>query len=129
MSNFKSPAYYKVGDLIMSKEEFKSFVRRNPSLASYVKNNNTTWQNLYEVFELYGENSTVWNDYLKDNGSRLSNSFNEIINTIKAIDLDKLQNGINSIQNTISLIQNFGSDKTGVSNNYEPRYRYHHMDD
>ena len=113
----------------MSKEEFKSFVRRNPSLASYVKNNNTTWQNLYEVFELYGENSTVWNDYLKDNGSRLSNSFNEIINTIKAIDLDKLQNGINSIQNTISLIQNFGSDKTGVSNNYEPRYRYHHMDD
>ncbi len=116
----------------MSKEAFKSFVKKKPILAQHVKNNNTTWQQLYELFALYGENSSVWDEYLKEpTPNRLSNSFTDIINTIKGIDLDKIQNGIDSIQNTISLIQNFGSNNrvNNNTNNYEPRYRYHHMDD
>lgn len=112
----------------MSKEEFKSFVRKRPNLATYVRNNNTSWQNLYELFILYGENSSVWDNYLNTGSSRLTNSFADIINTIKGIDLEKLQNGIDSIQNTISLIQNFGNNNINT-NNYEPRYRYQHMDD
>ncbi len=126
--NNQSPAYDNVGDLIMSKESFKSFVRNKPELVRYVRDQKTSWQKLYEIYELYGENSSVWNDYLKGSGSKLSTSFSDIINTIKGIDLEKLQNGIDSIQNTISLIQNFGNNKVNT-NNYEPRYHYQRMDD
>lgn len=114
----------------MSKEEFKAFVKKKPALATYVKNNKVTWQSLYEIFELYGANNVIWDDYLKNNNNnKLTSSFNEIVNTIKSIDLDRLQNGIESIQNTISLIQNFGNSSTKNNTNYEPRYHYHHMDD
>jgi len=122
----KSPAYYIVGDLFMSKDNFKSFVRKKPQLVKYVNEKNISWQKLYEIYELYGDDDNIWNEYIQEN--RISNSFSEILNTIKSIDLEKLQNGIESIQSTISLIQNFGTNKVN-NNNYEPRYKYHHMDD
>lgn len=114
----------------MSKEDFKAFVRRKPKLIEYVKNNNSSWQKIYEIYELYGENNSIWDEYLKDKPRSISNSFTDIINTIKGIDLEKLQSGIDSIQNTISMIQNFSTNnKNTQNNNYQPRYQYHHMDD
>ena len=47
----------------MSKETFKLFVRRHPELANYVLKNNTSWQQIYEIYELYGENNSIWNNY------------------------------------------------------------------
>lgn len=117
-------AYDNIGDF-MSKEDFKYFVRKNPNLAKYVKDKNISWQKIYETYELYGEDNNVWSEYTKE--TRISNSFNDIFNTIKSIDLEKLQSGIENIQSTISLIQNFGNNKP--NNNYEPRYNYQHLDD
>ena len=48
------------------KEEFKAFVRKNPILVKYVKNNEMTWQKFYEIYDIYGENNDVWIDYLKE---------------------------------------------------------------
>ena len=47
----------------MSKESFKSFARNHTELANYVMNGKTNWQRLYELYEIYGENSSIWNDY------------------------------------------------------------------
>jgi len=111
----------------VSKESFKLFVRNNPSLITYVKNNGTSWQKLYEIYELYGDDMSIWNNYVKSN--KWNTSLNEIVNTIKSIDLDKLQSGIENIQNTISMIQNFGNNNNKNKDEYVPRYQYHHMDD
>ena len=46
----------------MSKESFKSFARSHTELANYVMNGKTNWQRLYELYEIYGENSSIWND-------------------------------------------------------------------
>ena len=48
----------------MSKENFKRFVKSNPNIIDYVKENNAKWQDLYEVYELYGEDENVWNKYV-----------------------------------------------------------------
>lgn len=109
----------------MSKEDFKYFVQKKPSLIKYVKSKNISWQKIYEIYELYGDEEKIWDEYMDEN--KLSNSFNEVINTIKTIDLEKLQSGIENIQNTISLIQNFGN--SNKNQNYEPKYRYQHLDD
>ena len=47
------------------KEEFKEFVKKNPRLLTFVKKGEMTWQKFYEMFDLYGENNSVWDDYLK----------------------------------------------------------------
>lgn len=111
----------------MSKEDFKLFVRTKPELIKYVKEKNASWQKLYEIYELYGEDCSIWNEYLNES-TKLTSSFNDIFNTIKNIDLNKVQSGIESIQNTISMLQNFGSSNVNT-NSSEPRYKYQKMDD
>ena len=47
----------------MSKESFKEFVKKRPELASYVEDNTMTWQKFYELYDLYGEDDSIWNDF------------------------------------------------------------------
>ena len=48
----------------MSKESFKEFVKKNPRLIKYVKNNEMTWQKFYEIYDIYGEDKNAWSEYL-----------------------------------------------------------------
>ena len=42
-------------------DNFKDFVKRNPNLVTYVKKGQNTWQNFYELYDLYGEDNSIWN--------------------------------------------------------------------
>lgn len=94
----------------MSKESFKSFARLHPELATYVLKGNITWQQFYEIYEIYGENNSIWNNYINNNKLLDSNSFKEVFNSLKAIDMDSVQQGINNLKKTISLLQDLGSN-------------------
>ena len=125
----------------MSKENFKNFVRNNPNLAKHVNNDEISWQKLYEMYNLYGDNSDVWNDFLEDTSSNRSSSgvtknneiaFKELVNMVKNIDLEKVRSGITGVQKAISLVQDLGFG--GGNNNtnkeqYEARPMYQHFDD
>lgn len=104
----------------MSKENFLFFAKNHPELANHVLKKNISWQQLYEMYEIYGENNKVWDNYLRNDIDL--NSFKEVFNAIKKIDLDSLQNGINNIQKTIGMLQDIGfSNKT--KNVPEPIYK------
>ena len=48
----------------MSKlDEFKKFISKNPEFVDYVRNSDTSWQKLYELYDIYGENNEIWNKY------------------------------------------------------------------
>ena len=59
-----------------TKEKFKDFVKNNPILLKYVKENKMTWQQFYEIYDLYGEDKEAWKYftavYWKDNTIRES---------------------------------------------------------
>ena len=120
----------------MSKETFKMFVRSNPKLLDYVKSNQMTWQKFYEMYELYGSDNTVWSTYLKnDTATRNTNkissaesTFKELMSVVKGINLEKVQKGIDSIQKTISLVQELGSGNSN-NNTYEQRPIYKKFED
>ena len=122
----------------MSKEEFKSFVRKNPSLIKYVNNNSMTWQKFYEMYDMYGESNDIWNNYLNTTSNNMvktntlsssENAFRELVNTVKTINLEKVQKGINSLQKTISLVQELGSSNNTTPKEYERRPVYKHFED
>ncbi len=122
----------------MSKEEFKSFVRKNPSLIKYVNNNSMTWQKFYEMYDMYGESNDIWNNYLNATSNNIvktntlsssENAFRELVNTVKTINLEKVQKGINSLQKTISLVQELGSSNNTTPKEYERRPIYKHFED
>lgn len=97
----------------MSKETFKSFVRVHPELAKEVLKGNTSWQQLYEIYELYGEDNNIWNNYfnketITDQITSSASTIKDFINNIKNIDMDSVQKGITNIQKTIGLLQDIG---------------------
>ena len=91
----------------MSKEKFISFARIHPELAKEVLKGNVSWQQLYELYEIYGEKHNIWNNYIKG-GSVDFSSFKDLFDMIKKVDLNNVQNGIQNIQKTIGLLQDIG---------------------
>lgn len=113
----------------MSKETFKIFVRKHPELANYVLKNNTSWQQLYELYELYGDNSNVWNTYftketVTESITNGASTIKDFISNLKNIDMESVQKGITNIQKTIGLLQDIG-----LTNNNEPQPIYKRFED
>ena len=91
----------------MSKESFKVFIKKRPELAQAVFNNKTTLQKLYEAYDMYGEDSSVFDEVLTSKNEvkeTSSSSFKEITNLFRNIDLDTVQRSVNGLQKAVSLI-------------------------
>ena len=120
------------------KDAFKSFVRKNPNLIKYVRTGEMDWQKFYELYDLYGEDNSVWNEYLnKDTTvnttkteSKKSSKFSDILDMAKNLDTNKLQDSISSVQKAIGLIGDIlVKDKKPDVSTYNPRPIYRRFDD
>ena len=117
----------------MSKESFKVFVRKHPTLINFVNNNTMTWQKFYDIYDLYGEESSVWDKYFTNDTTLTSfkvENIKELVNMVRNVDLDSVQKSISGMQKAINLIQDLGIGKK-VSNSdvYEPRPMYKYFED
>lgn len=124
----------------MSKiDEFKIYVKKNPKLINYVKNGSMTWQGFYEIYDLYGEDNNAWNKYLSNNNeeqvketkkSSIS-SVGDIVKMVKNMDVDKVQEGITSLQKAVDLFSGlFIKDSTKTNTTaYTPRPIYRSFED
>ena len=118
-------------------DDFKSFVKKNPNLINYVKNDTMSWQKFYELYDLYGEDENIWGDYLGNRNAssnkvekKSTSRFSDILDMAKNIDANKLQDSISSVQKAIGLIGDmFIKDKGTDTNAYTPRPIYRKFDD
>ena len=124
----------------MSKlENFKLFVRDNPKLINYVKNNEMTWQKFYEMYDLYGSDNEIWNEYLKDKVKKNKEenklhigSVEDIVNMVKNMDVNKVQEGITSLQKAVDLFSSLfikGESTSQTGSSYTPRPIYRSFED
>lgn len=122
----------------MSKiDEFKNFVKQHPTLIDYVQKDEMTWQKFYEIYDLYGEDNTAWNNYLNkkektDNTNIRSStpSWTDIVDIAKNIDVGKVQNGITSLQKALGLVSDlFVKDNKTSTDTYTPRPLYRSFED
>lgn len=110
----------------MSKESFKQFARNHPELANKVINNDISWQKLYELYEIYGEDNSIWNNYFTNETTTMK----DLLNTFKNIDLNSIQKTINNLQKSLSVIQDLGVGQTSNSSlQYERKPLYRYFDD
>lgn len=120
-------------------DKFKIFVKDNPVLLKYIKNNEMTWQKFYEIYDMYGDDKSAWGDYIKEEkeiekvaASALSGaSVGELFKFFKGVNLDSVQEGIQSIQRVVGMLgelTNKNSTSTPASE-YKPRPLYKHFDD
>ena len=112
----------------MAKEDFKRFVRSHPELIQHVNNGNMSWQKFYEIYDMYGEESSVWDEYKQE--KKKSPTINEIVNMAKNIDMNKLQDGVNSLSKAVGLFSDlFANNKATTTSTYKPRAVYRRFDD
>lgn len=117
----------------MSKESFKEFIKNKPYLAKAVFDGKTSFQKLYEAYDLYGEDSDVFNSYLDTNSNTVTTnnkttSFNEVVNMFRNMDLDTIQKGVTSLQKAVNLVEEImpKHDNENVPNyNERPINRYY----
>lgn len=100
--------------------EFKDFIKNKPFLKEKVKNNQTTWQELYERYDLYGpedeiftnqkeettnpENKNSDDQQDKEKESKTDDSFSSFFNMISGIDVDKISDGLNGMKKILNIL-------------------------
>ena len=107
-------------------DNFKSFVKIHPNFANYIKDGSMTWQKFYELYDMYGADSSIWDNF--DNKDKTSPTISDIVNALKNIDLNKLQDGVNSLSKAVGLFSDlFSSNKE--DDIYKPRAIYQRFED
>lgn len=101
----------------MSKENFKKFAKKHPELSNKVETKQTTWQELYELYDIYGEDNKVWDRYITKNDITIK----DIISKLKNINLEEIQTQIESIQKTLSFFLELLNKE---DNEYKPKNLY-----
>lgn len=101
------------------KEAFKEFLRQHPKITEYLRNNKeSSIQKLYEIYDIYGEDSTAWSPYLNFTSENIettnSDSIGSIKDLMKNIDIDSLQEHIKTAQKALGFIEELTSK--GASN-------------
>lgn len=113
----------------MKIEEFKSFVKDNPHLVKYVTDKKMTWQQFYEIYDLYGKDDAIWNDFkdnVSSNNSNLVNTFKDLFNLVKGIDVNSIRRALTSLDKAIEAFKGFNNDNTS---NYEERPKNKYFED
>lgn len=95
------------------KEEFKGFVRNHPELVSFIKNKEMSWQDFYNIYDIYGDSNDAWDKYFKGSSEEVSTvktaGIGELTNLVKNINMDNIQKHIKTAQKAINVIQELTS--------------------
>ncbi len=88
------------------KTQFKTFVSAHPELVSFVKNKEMSWQDFYEIYDIYGEESSAWEQYFATrDSSGTQEKLAELAGIFKNINMDTVQKYVNNAQKAINIIQ------------------------
>ena len=86
------------------KEEFKKFISNHPNIVEFVKNKEMTFQDFYEIYDIYGEDNSVWDKYF-NRVSTGDDKIKELTSIFKNINMDNIEKHINNAQKAIGIIQ------------------------
>ena len=82
-------------------DEFKAFLKTIPSIKEDVLNHRYTWQQIYEIYTMYGENDHFFDPYKNH-----SDDFNGVLEIIKNVDLNALSSSLQSIEKVLGVVSN-----------------------
>lgn len=81
-------------------EEFKTFVTTIPSVKEEVLKGRYTWQQLYEIYVMYGKDDKFWQPYRSTtSGMDLSS----IMELVKNIDINALSSSLSTIEKVLNM--------------------------
>lgn len=98
------------------KEEFKNFARLHPELLDYIRTKEMTWQNFYEIYDIYGSDENAWQKYLNKSQNTSKDTMNVLTEKLKTMDMNSIQEHIKTAQKALSIV----SELTGKTETTSP---------
>ena len=91
-------------------EEFKNFIKDKPFLREKVNNKETTWQSLYETYDLFGKEADVFKEEKADDSSTRSNGSNgnnSLLKMLEGVNLDKISENLEGVKKILGVLGEF----------------------
>ena len=96
-------------------EEFKKFITDKPYLKDKVKKGETTWQELFERYDLYGKDDEIFVKQEKEETKEeqketaqkeetKDDALSSFINMISGLDVDKISDGLNGVKKILNIL-------------------------
>lgn len=88
-------------------EEFKKFAASKPFLKRKVDLKETTWQELYERYDIYGEEDEIFKEKENEKDVKRNknpDSFSSFMDMLSNIDIDKITEGLNGMKKVLSIL-------------------------
>ena len=96
-------------------ENFKKFAASKPFLKKKVENKETSWQELYERYDIYGENDDIFKENEIENKRKTNDSFSSFMDMLNSIDIDKITEGLNGMKKVLSILSEVTSKEDNTS--------------
>ena len=100
--------------IFMSKlDEFKAFAHERKHLRELVKQNKTSWQELYERYDIYGPEDDIFQPPKKEekgkeekesDSAEKKEGLNSILDALTGFDADKISDGLNGMKKILSVL-------------------------
>ena len=102
------------------KEEFKRFIKDKEFLIDKVNKGETSWQKLYEIYDLYGENASIFKEEEKE--ETRENKTNNLLKAFEDIDVNKINENLEGVRKILAVLGEFTrKDDTKVKRSYNKR--------
>lgn len=97
-------------------DEFKAFIKDKEFLIDKVNNKEITWQGLYEIYDLYGENASIFhnentNEINKEEAkTQQANGDGKVNNLLKAfegLDVNKINENLEGVRKILAVLGEF----------------------
>ncbi|BBU39943.1 hypothetical protein APP_22350 [Aeribacillus pallidus] len=91
-------------------ELFKQFIKKHPKLIEEVRKEKKTWKEIYEDWQLLGEEDPLWNKYrsnsMKSRKHQQGDFLKNILQTFQHLDVETVNKHLYKMNDAISTIQN-----------------------
>ena len=89
-------------------EEFKEFIKDKTFLREKVNNGETTWQSLYETYDLFGKDADVFKEIKEESrNSNSKNSANNLLKMLEGVNLDKINENLEGMKKILGVLGEF----------------------
>lgn len=94
-------------------DEFKDFVKNNPFLLEKIRSKETTWQNMYETYDIYGKEHVMFKNTPPPSQQSQTNhanlfsteGINGALKAFQGLDMDKLSSNLDGVKKFIGAFQ------------------------
>lgn len=86
------------------KAEFKMFAAKHPELVHHIKNGTMSWQKFYEIYDIYGDSTDAWSDYVQSESNATDSNLAGLADKFKNFDMSSIQEHIKTAQKALNLV-------------------------